>query len=57
MIKTAATPKKPQVVKLDYYIDKTIYSDFVRICDRTRYAPKVIIEKLLKKFNENDGKI
>lgn len=48
----AATPKKPQKVKLDYNIDKQIYDDFVRNSRKKGYAPKVIVEKLMNKFNE-----
>ena len=49
----AAKPKKPQKVRLDYNIDKGIYDDFVRNSSKIGYAPNVIVEKLMKKFNEN----
>jgi hypothetical protein len=48
----AAQPKKPQTFKLEMYIDKDIYDDFVRTCVKTRYAPKVVVERLLKKYIE-----
>jgi hypothetical protein len=48
----AATPKGPQVTRLDVNIDKTTYDDFVKACTRKGYAPKVVVEKLLKRFNE-----
>ena len=49
----AATPKAPQKIKLDYYIDKYIYDDFVRAVAKKGYAPNIVLEKLMKKFGEN----
>ena len=48
----AATPKKPQKVRLDYNVDKGAYDDFVKACSRKGYAPNVIVERLMKKFND-----
>jgi hypothetical protein len=48
----AATPKKPQVIKLDYFVDKEVYDEFVRICVKTSYSPKVVLERMMRKFNE-----
>ena len=48
----AATPKKPQKVKLDYNIGKQIYDDFVRTSSKKGYAPTVVVERLMQKFNE-----
>ncbi|MFC1741764.1 hypothetical protein ACFL3V_04485 [Nanoarchaeota archaeon] len=48
----AATPKKPQKVRIDYNIDKPVYDDFVKACGRKGYAPNVVVERLMKKFNE-----
>ncbi|MEK6886278.1 MAG: hypothetical protein AABW88_00430 [Nanoarchaeota archaeon] len=48
----AATPKGPQVARLDINIDKQTYDNFVRACASKGYAPKIVVEKLLKKFNE-----
>ena len=48
----AATNKQPQKVRLDYNIDKQIYDEFVRNSSKKGYAPNVIVEKLMKKFNE-----
>ena len=48
----AATPKKPQKIRIDYNIDKPIYEAFVKECVKKGYAPKVVIERLMKKFNE-----
>ncbi len=48
----AATAKKPQKVRLDYNIDKQTYDDFVKACSRKGYAPNVIVERLMKKYND-----
>jgi hypothetical protein len=48
----AATPKKPQKVRIDYNIDKDIYDEFVKACSKKGYAPVVVAERLMKKFNE-----
>jgi len=48
----AATPKGPQIARLDVNIDKLTYDTFVRACASKGYAPKIVVEKLLKKFNE-----
>ena len=50
--KMAATPKGPQVARLDVNIDKQTYDNFVRMCASKGYAPKIVVEKLMKKFNE-----
>ncbi|NQV91833.1 hypothetical protein HQ489_05155 [Candidatus Woesearchaeota archaeon] len=49
----AAKPKKTQKVRLDYNIDKEVYDDFVRNSSKKGYAPNVIVEILMKKFNDN----
>lgn len=48
----AATPKKPQKFRIDYNIDKQTYDDFVKACARKGYAPNVVVERLMKKFND-----
>jgi len=48
----AATPKGQQIARLDVNIDKLTYDTFVRACASKGYAPKIVVEKLLKKFNE-----
>lgn len=53
----AATPKRPQKVKIDYNIDKTTYDDFVRLCTKKGFAPGVIVERLMKKYLEKGGQI
>lgn len=48
----AATPKGPQKVRIDYNIDKPTYDDFVKACVKKGYAPGIIVERLMKRFNE-----
>ena len=48
----AATPKGPQMQRLDVNIDKIAHDTFVKTCSKKGYSPKVVIERLIKKFNE-----
>lgn len=48
----AATPKKPQKIRIDYNIDKEIYDEFVKACVKKGYAPGVVVERLMSKFNQ-----
>ena len=48
----AASLKAPQVSRLDLSIDKSIYDTFMKTCTKKGYSPKVMVEKLLKKYNE-----
>jgi len=48
----AATLKKPQKVRIDYNVDKDTYDNFVKVCSRKGYAPNVIVEQFMKKYNE-----
>ena len=48
----AATPKGPQKVKIDYNIDKQIYDEFVKACTKKGFAAGVVVERLMKKYNE-----
>ena len=48
----AATPKGPQKAKLEYYVDKATYDNFVRACTSKGYAPQIVIEKLMQKYNQ-----
>ena len=49
----ASYPPGPQKMKIDYNIDRKIYDDFAKMCSRKGFAPQVIIEKLMAKFNQN----
>ncbi len=48
----ASYPPGPQKMKIDYNIDRKIYDDFAKACSRKGFAPQVIVEKLMAKFNE-----
>ena len=48
----ASTPPGPQKIKIDYNIDRKVYDDFAKACSRKGFAPQVIIEKLMAKFNQ-----
>lgn len=48
----AATPKAAKKMKLDYNIDREVYDGFVKACSTKGFAPNVIIERLIKKYNE-----
>ncbi|HOW36976.1 MAG TPA: hypothetical protein PLK34_01890 [Candidatus Pacearchaeota archaeon] len=48
----ASYPPGPQKMKIDYNIDRKVYDEFVKACSRKGFAPQVIVEKLMTKFNE-----
>jgi hypothetical protein len=53
----AATPKGPQKARIDYNIDRQTYDDFVRLCSKQGFAPVVVVERLMKKYIEQGGRI
>ncbi len=53
----AAKPKDAKKVRLDYNIAKEVYDDFVRMCSKKGFVPTVIVERLMKKYVENNGQI
>lgn len=48
----ASTPKGPQKMRMDYNIDRGTYDSFVKSCAKKGYAPQVVLERLMKKYNE-----
>ena len=48
----ASTPKGPQKAKLDYAIDRQIHDEFIKSCRGKGYEPKVVVEKMMKRFSE-----
>ena len=48
----ASTPPDAKKRKLDYMIAQNIYDDFAKNCSRKGFAPQVILEKLMTKFNQ-----
>jgi hypothetical protein len=53
----AATPPDPQKRRIEYNIDRKVYDDFVKMCSRKGFAPQIIVEKAMRKFNESNGQI
>ncbi|MBN2880681.1 hypothetical protein JXM83_01390 [Candidatus Woesearchaeota archaeon] len=50
----AASLKAAKKMKIDYNIDREIYDNFVKACTRKGFTPNVIIERLMKKFNDTE---
>ena len=48
----AATPPGDKKRKLDYNVDQVVYDEFAKNCSRKGFAPQVILEKLMDKFNQ-----
>jgi hypothetical protein len=48
----AGTAKAPQIARLDVNVDKATYDSFIRACTQKGFAPRTIVERLMKKFNE-----
>jgi len=48
----ASTPPGAQKMRLDYNVDRKIYDDFAKACSRKGFAPQIIVEKLMAKFNQ-----
>lgn len=53
----AASLKAPQKVRIDYNIDKEIYDNFVRACSKKGFMPNVIVERMMKKYNDGQMQI
>ena len=49
----AATPKGPQMMTLDYKVDRKIYDDFTRQCTHKGMSQKVVVERLMAKYAES----
>jgi hypothetical protein len=48
----AATPPDAQKRKIDWNIDRRVYDDFMKACSNKGYAPHVVVEKMMAKFNQ-----
>ena len=53
----AANPKGPQKFKIDYNVDRQIYDEFIRQCDKKGYTPNIVVERLMRKYNESQGSL
>jgi len=47
---THQLPQQKQ--RVEYGFDKNVYDEFVKACSRKGFAPQVLIERMMKKFNE-----
>ncbi|MGE0792907.1 MAG: hypothetical protein AB7V77_01860 [Candidatus Woesearchaeota archaeon] len=48
----AASLKKQQKFEIKYAIDKQIYDEFVKACSKKGFAPGVVVEKFMEKYNQ-----
>jgi len=53
----AATPKGPQKFKIDYNIDRATYDEFIRQCGKKGFTPNIVVERLMRKYNESQGQL
>ena len=49
----AAKPKKQQKVDIKYAIDKQVYDEFAKMCSKKGFAPQVVVERMMSKYNES----
>jgi hypothetical protein len=48
----AATPPDAQKRRLEYNVDRKVYDEFMKSCSNKGFAPQVVLEKLMAKFNQ-----
>ena len=48
----AATPPDAQKRRLEYNVDRRVYDEFMKACSNKGFAPQVVLEKLMAKFNQ-----
>jgi len=48
----ASTPPGAKKKHLELTVDQMVYDEFAKACSRKGYAPQVIIEQAMKKFNQ-----
>jgi hypothetical protein len=48
----ASTPPGAKKKKLEFTVDQGVYDDFAKACSRKGYAPQVVLEQAMKKFNQ-----
>jgi len=53
----ASTPPGAQKRKLEYNIDRTVYDEFMRLCSHKGFAPQAELERLMKKYIQNQGNV
>ncbi len=50
-------PPDAQKREMKCNIDRKTYDEFARLCSRKGFAMQVIVERMMKKFNETGGQI
>ena len=48
----AATPPNAKKRRVEYNLDQNTYDEFVKACSRKGFAPQVLIEQFMKKYNQ-----
>jgi len=48
----AARPKDAQKVAVGWNIDKEVYDNFIKACTKGGWAPQIVAERLIRRFNE-----
>jgi hypothetical protein len=48
----ASTPPGAKKKKLELSVDQATYEDFMKACSKKGYAPQVVIEQAMRKFNQ-----
>lgn len=48
----AATPPSAKKRKMEYNVDQPTYDEFMKACSRKGFAPQVVLEQAMRKFNQ-----
>jgi hypothetical protein len=48
----ASTPPGAKKKKVEYVIDQATWEDFMKTCSKKGYAPQVVVEQFMRKFNQ-----
>ncbi len=48
----ASTPPGAKKKKLELSVDQVTYDEFAKACSRKGFAPQVVIEQAMRKFNQ-----
>jgi hypothetical protein len=48
----ASTPPGAKKKKMEYMIDQVTFDEFMKACSRKGFAPQVIVEQAMRKFNQ-----
>lgn len=48
----ASTPPGAKKRKMEYNVDQALFDEFTKACSRKGFAPQVILEQAMRKFNQ-----